>query len=378
MRERTWLPCHVRMFEFFGGVPRRVVCDNLETGVARHPREGEIVLNDACEALAEHYPVAIMPAGVRKPKAKASAKGTVRDAATWVIAALRDREFPDLDVARAAVRERLDAHDAHPFQKGEGSRDEVLRGVEAAEPGPLPDVRYDVSEWVYGRKANPDFHVAYAYNRYSVPRRHASRRVDLKVGETTLSVCHAGERIATHRLLPATARGELTTDESHVPERFRRPELDEGALVARATSAGPGCAEIVRRILGSYRVRERALDPALSVPGLAERYGEARLESACAYALGLLLVPRYRHLKPILDSNLDFDDGDVHRAEAGGGHVRGADYLRGGGVVIDEETRRKLRELKLGEAVEALAHKDDDPSWAAVPDSAAINCARFR
>ena len=138
MRERTWLSCHVHMFEFFGGVPRRVVCDNLKTGVVRHPREGEIVLNDAYEALAEHYLVAIMPAGVRKPRAKASAEGTVRDAATWVIAALRDREFSDLDDARAAVAERLAAYDAHPFQKREGSRDEVFREVEAAEPGRCP------------------------------------------------------------------------------------------------------------------------------------------------------------------------------------------------------------------------------------------------
>ena len=35
--------------------------------------------------------------------------------------------------------------------------------------------------------------------------------------------------------------------------------------------------------------------------------------------------------------------------------------------MIDEETRRKLRELKLGEAVEALAIQDADPSWASVP-----------
>ena len=51
MRERTWLRCHVHMYEFWGGVPERTVCDNLKTGVTKHPREGEIVLNDAYEAL---------------------------------------------------------------------------------------------------------------------------------------------------------------------------------------------------------------------------------------------------------------------------------------------------------------------------------------
>ena len=64
MRERTWLRCHVHMYEFWGGVPERTVCDNLKTGVVKHPREGEIVLNDAYEALGEHYMTAIMPAQV--------------------------------------------------------------------------------------------------------------------------------------------------------------------------------------------------------------------------------------------------------------------------------------------------------------------------
>lgn len=51
MKQRTWLRCHVHMCEYWGGVSERTVCDNLRTGVIKHPREGEIVLNDAYEAL---------------------------------------------------------------------------------------------------------------------------------------------------------------------------------------------------------------------------------------------------------------------------------------------------------------------------------------
>lgn len=62
------------------------------------------MLKDVYEALGEHYMTAIMPAQVRKPKQKASAEGTVKDAATWVIAQLRNRAFADLDevVSRGA------------------------------------------------------------------------------------------------------------------------------------------------------------------------------------------------------------------------------------------------------------------------------------
>lgn len=68
MKQNTWLSCHVHAFEFFGGVAVRLVCDNLKAGVIAHPKEGEIVLNEAYEALGRHYVCAIMPTGVAKPK----------------------------------------------------------------------------------------------------------------------------------------------------------------------------------------------------------------------------------------------------------------------------------------------------------------------
>lgn len=134
MKEPTWLKCHVRKYECWGGVPEQTVCDNMETDVVKHPREGKIVLNDAYEAPGEHHMTAMMPGRVRKPKQKASAGGAVRDAATWVIAQLRDDTFTGIDEVTLAVRRCLDEYNAHPFQKREGSRDEIFEEAEAAQP----------------------------------------------------------------------------------------------------------------------------------------------------------------------------------------------------------------------------------------------------
>ena len=68
MKMDTFIRCHIRMYEYFGGVPVRTVCDNLKTGVVSHPKEGEIILTDDYAALGSHYMTAIIPAGVRKPK----------------------------------------------------------------------------------------------------------------------------------------------------------------------------------------------------------------------------------------------------------------------------------------------------------------------
>lgn len=47
----TWLLCHVRAYEFFGGVAVHLICDNLKTGVAKHPKEGEVVLTEVYECV---------------------------------------------------------------------------------------------------------------------------------------------------------------------------------------------------------------------------------------------------------------------------------------------------------------------------------------
>ena len=84
-----------------------------------------------------------------------------------------------------------------------------------------------------------DFHVVYARNRYSVPHRYAGRKVDLRVGESTLSIYHhAGERIATHRLFPAYVGNAYSTDPAHMPEAFLKPEWDDARFRAGPRRSG--------------------------------------------------------------------------------------------------------------------------------------------
>ena len=41
-RLRSWIGAHVRALEFFGGVPKGIVCDNLKAAVVRHKRTIQI------------------------------------------------------------------------------------------------------------------------------------------------------------------------------------------------------------------------------------------------------------------------------------------------------------------------------------------------
>ena len=106
MRQETWLLCHVHAYNYFGGVTRLLVPDNLKTGVKSNTRY-ETILNRSYQEMAEHYDTAIVPARVRHPKDKALAEGTVKFASTWILAALRDRKFFSVHEAQKAAAEKL-------------------------------------------------------------------------------------------------------------------------------------------------------------------------------------------------------------------------------------------------------------------------------
>ena len=69
MDQRAWTACHVEAFAFFGGVPRRLVSDNLKTGVIK-PDIYDPLLNRSYAELAAHYGCLIDPARALKPKDK--------------------------------------------------------------------------------------------------------------------------------------------------------------------------------------------------------------------------------------------------------------------------------------------------------------------
>jgi len=69
MDQRAWTECHVEAFAFFGGVPARLVPDNLKTGVDK-PDLYDPKINRSYAELAAHYGCLVDPARALKPRDK--------------------------------------------------------------------------------------------------------------------------------------------------------------------------------------------------------------------------------------------------------------------------------------------------------------------
>lgn len=332
MKEDTWLRCHIHMYDFFGGVTTRLVCDNLKTGVIRHPREGDILLNESYEALGEHYMTAIMPAPVRHPKAKASVEGTVEKIATAIIAELRNELFTSFGQLKGAVRLKLDKFNKKPFQKRPYSRYEVFHKEERQSLRPLPEMPFEIAHWIYKRKVSLNSHISYRKNYYSCPYMYIGREADLRVTDTTLEIYVDHKRVSTHPLFPEYRTNKYSTHPEDMPERFRRQEWTKERITRWAYTVGPNTGKVVDKIFAGVSIEEQGYNASLSVLRLGKAYSEARLEIACGIALSQITSPRYRHLKAILSSDQDTrmkDAANEGHTDKSGGYLRGASYYGG-------------------------------------------------
>lgn len=298
-RVSTWLGLHRRAFEWFGGVPRRVVPDNLKAAVlvaALH----DPVLGEAYRRQAQHYGFLISPTRPRTPEHK----GKVENGVHFVKRSfLAGQEFADLRAANQALKEWV--------RERAGTRDHgtthqppltLFEAQERANLLPLPRDPFELIE-TKRVKVHPDCHVVIDGSYYSVPYAHVGAELDAFIFERVVQVFAGAELITTH---PRAARkGQWETRLDHYP-KHKAAYLERTPAYCRelADRIGPSTGKVVTLLLA-----DRPLDRLRSVQALLrleETVGGSRLEAACTRALHYG-APDYRRIKNILNAARDRD-----------------------------------------------------------------------
>jgi hypothetical protein len=192
--QRTWTQCHVEAFAFFGGVPRRLVSDNLKTGVLKADIYDPL-LNRSYAELAAHYRTLIDPARALKPKDKPRVERMmpyVRDS-MW-----RGREWVDLSHMQAGApiwRTDVAGERSHRSLDGASPRS-VFETIEASALIGLPLSPFELASWSYP-KVGPDCYARAGKALYTVPWRFIGQTVDARVGERTVEFYVDGQVIKT-------------------------------------------------------------------------------------------------------------------------------------------------------------------------------------
>jgi transposase len=295
----TWLALHRRAFESFGGVPKRVVPDNLKAAVIQ-ALVHDPVLGEAYRRLALHYGFLISPTIPRTPQHKGKVENGVHYVQRNFMAG---QQFVDIDTAnlrlqrwvneRAGVRDHGTTHQP-PLR--------LFADDEQAALQPLPATPFTLLQ-IKPVKVHPDCHVTLDGSYYSVAYTYIGQTLDAYVSEQLVELYAGVELVATH--LRCTRRGQWQTRLEHYPPAKAAYLIQTPAYCRQqATKIGPATTQVVDTLLADRPLdRLRAVQAILR---LAESVGPQRLEAACARARYFGDV-HYRRIKQILNAALDRD-----------------------------------------------------------------------
>ena len=296
-----WLGSHVRMFEFFGGVPQIIVPDNLK-GAVKSPCRYEPAVNRSYHELAEHYGLAVLPARVRRPKDKAKVENAVQQVERRILARLRNRTFHTVAELNSAIVPLLEELNNRTMKGYDASRRELFEQLDMPALAALPQTPYEFGYWKQA-KVSIDYHIEIERHFYSVPYQLRGRSLWVRYTEYTVEVFHKNTRVALHRR--CALKGRHTTTPEHMPPQHRSiGKWTPERLLDWAATIGDDTKSQVHSILATRRHPEQAYRSCLGLLGLGKKFGNDRLNTACqkANALGIISM---KSIKNMLTTGLE-------------------------------------------------------------------------
>ncbi len=295
----TWIALHAHAFAFFGGVPSRVVLDNLKAGITCACFDDPQVQPTYREC-AEHYGFLLAPCAPRTPEHK----GKVEQGGVHYV----KRNF--LGGRPPSTREQANADVLAWCATTAGTRThgttkqaplQRFAQVERARLKPLPAEPYDLAIWKQV-KLHRDGYVVFEQAFYSAPFRLVGQQLWVRGGVHEVRLYTSDYAlVATHAR--AQRPGERLTHPDHLPpEKLAQATWTRATCHALAAEVGLATSRLIQTLLDDPVVDRHPR--AVRVLKLRERVGAARLEAACARALHFGDLT-YATLRRILERGLE-------------------------------------------------------------------------
>jgi hypothetical protein len=254
----SFLRGHVEAFEFFGGVPRVLLYDNLKSAVLE--RAGDAIrFHPTLLALAAHYRYEPRPVAPARGNEKGRVERAIRYVRDSFFAARSWSSVDDLNAQATAWMTGLAAERRWPHDQTRQVRD--VFAEERARLMPLPDTAFPCEERVEVHVGKTPY-VRFDLNDYSVPHEHVRRTLAVVASPGTVRVLDGAEVIATHER--CWDRGQQVEHEAHVValveakararrgralDRLTRAVPHAEPLMVRAAERGGNLGNITARLL---------------------------------------------------------------------------------------------------------------------------------
>lgn len=294
----TWLSTHRRAFEWFNGVPAKLVIDNPKCAITKACFRDPEVQRSYGE-LAEGYGFLISPCPPGEPQMKGRVEAGVKYIKNHFVPL---RTFRSLTDANGQLHRWILERAGNRIHGT--TRQKPLTLFAQSEKhllGKLPDVPVELAVWCRV-KLHGNCHVQFEKCSYSAPFPLIRQTLWLKATDATVKIYHDLKLVAVHPRL--TRPGDRSTVDEHLPPEAIAYKLQDPQWCLRqAESIGPACHRVINHLF-SDRVLDN-LRAAQGIVKLEKKYGQARLEAACGRVLFFDDRPRYKTVKLILEKGLE-------------------------------------------------------------------------
>ncbi len=287
--KESFVASHIRTFEFFGGVPERIVLDNLKSGVL-NPDFYDPVFNPTYREMAIHYNCFLDPCRPRKPKHKGKVESQVKTAREQFRKMLLLSPKLDIYEANNGARQWCLGKYGHRIHGTTGWKPyPAFLGSEKPKLQSLPDEPFELATWKECT-VHADHYIQFNKKAYSVPTAYIGKKLWVKGSDRLIQVFHQNKLIKQHVITNHFRH----TDWNDFPENMQKA-LDGGLsayLQRQAGEVGPHFRELVRSVLKPHAYIN--LRRAQGLVGLAKRYDHKLIEKAAFIALDqhLSLMPK--------------------------------------------------------------------------------------
>lgn len=276
-RMGSFLRGHTEAFAFFGGVPRRVLYDNLKSVVLE--RRGDAIrFHPTALDFASHYRFEPRPVAVRRGNEKGRVERLIRYLRTSFWPA---RSWSDLEDLNAQARAWcLDVAGKRPCPEDATLTVGAALEVERPKLLVLPDDDFPVHDIVEVRVGKQPY-VRFDTNDYSIPHDRVRRTLVVLATTETVRIADGDEIVATHRR--SFGKGEQIEDPAHLAELTRqKAEARLGRGMDRLHHAVPSSSELLQ---GAARRGHNLGSAVAALLRLLDTWGAEELERAVQEAI---------------------------------------------------------------------------------------------
>lgn len=293
----TWLGCHRRAFEWFNGVPSKIIIDNAKCAITKACYNDPVVQR-AYGEFAEGYGFIISPCPPRDPQKKGRVESGVKYVKNNFVPL---RHFVDLVQGNQQLKNWILETAGNRIHGSTHEKPLTLFETERHGLKPLPEHPPECAGWAKV-KLHGDCHVQYLKCRYSAPYQHVRQELWLRASETTVRIYHQNVMVALHSRL--FKPGTKSTHPEHLPPNALAYHMQDAQwCLKQAPQIGTYCEQLIQYLLNHSVVDY--LRAAQSILRLQKKYSANRLEAACRRAL-VFQSPFYKTVKTILQGGLEY------------------------------------------------------------------------